>query len=194
MVTCSVSLIQGVNERLKISVGGYHQAWAALTNLAPTLVETMWEETLCPLLDDDVHIMTAAQAKGVRVGDSSAGMQEGMSVIGPSHIVMLIGCLALHLEWCKACARAHRWHEECLLLEEEMQQVQESFMWEIEAWKRRANDAWSHADGNQDGQAAYALCQVDICQSMLAHCRDVWVKAYELLHSVVNEPSLQVNY
>lgn len=135
--------------------------------------------------------MTAAQAEGVSegrctmswiwrttgVGDSSAGMQE-----------------ALRLEWCKARARAHRWHEECLLLEEEMRRVQESFMWEIEAWKRRANDAWSRADGNQDGQAAYALRQVDIRQSMLAHCRDVWVKAYELLHSVVNEPSLQVNY
>ncbi|KAF8221955.1 hypothetical protein L208DRAFT_1414202 [Tricholoma matsutake] len=208
MVTRSVSLIQGVNERLKISVGGYHRARAALTNLAPTLLETTWEETLRPLLDDDVRIMTAAQAEGVSegrctmswiwrttgVGDSSAGMQEGMSVIGPSHIVMLIGCLALRLEWCKARARAHRWHEECLLLEEEMRRVQESFMWEIEAWKRRANDAWSRADGNQDGQAAYALRQVDIRQSMLAHCRDVWVKAYELLHSVVNEPSLQVNY
>ncbi|KAF8236796.1 hypothetical protein L208DRAFT_1390351, partial [Tricholoma matsutake] len=148
---------------------------AALTNQAPTLLETTWEETLCPLLDNDVHIMTAAQAEGV---SDSTGMQEGMSVSGPSHIVMLIGCLALHLEWCKACARAPRWHEECLLLEEEI----------------KANDAWSHADGNQDGQAAYALRQVDIHQSMLAHCRDVWVKAYELLHSVVNEPSLQVNY
>jgi hypothetical protein len=92
MVTCSLSLILGVNEQLKISVGGYHRARAALTQLASPLSETTWEETLHPLLEDDVHIMTAAQAEGVSegrwtmswiwrtagVGDSSVGMQEGM--------------------------------------------------------------------------------------------------------------------
>ena len=104
MVTHSLSLIQGVNERIKISVGGYHRARAALTHLAPTLLVTTWEETLHPLLEDDVHIMTAAQAEGVTegrrmmswiwrttgVGDSSAGMQEGMHIIGHSCILMLI--------------------------------------------------------------------------------------------------------
>jgi hypothetical protein len=71
-------------------------------------------------------------------------------------------------------------------------------MWEIDVWKRRASDARSRADGNQHGQAAYALRQVDIRESMLAHCRDVWVEAYELLcrGSDVNaqqEPSMQVD-
>ncbi|KAF8223557.1 hypothetical protein L208DRAFT_1316277, partial [Tricholoma matsutake] len=73
--------------------------------------------------------------------------------------------------------RAHRWQEECLLLEEEMWRVQASLQWEIETWKRRAGDAQSHMGSNQDGQAAYVLCQADVCKSMLAHCGDVWVKA-----------------
>jgi hypothetical protein len=95
MVMRSLSLILGVNERIKISVGGYHRARAALAHLAPTLLETTWEETLRPLLEDDVRIMTAAQAEGVSegrrtmswiwrttgVGDSSAGMQEGMHIM-----------------------------------------------------------------------------------------------------------------
>ncbi|KAF8236751.1 hypothetical protein L208DRAFT_1250948 [Tricholoma matsutake] len=183
MVTHSLSLILGVNKRIKISVRGYHRAWVALTHLAPTLLETSWEETLHPLLEDDVHIMTAAQAEGVSegrymmswiwrttgVGDSSTGMQE-----------------ALCLEWCKACARAHRWQEECLLLEEEMRWVQESFLWEIDVWKRRADDVWSCSDGNQDGQALYALCWADIGKSMLTHCRDLWEDAYRLLHNDVD--------
>jgi hypothetical protein len=92
MVTRSLSLILGVNERVKISIGGYHQARAALTHLASPLLETTWEETLHPLLEDDVRIMTVAQAEGVSEGrhmmswiwrtvgvrDSSPAMQEGM--------------------------------------------------------------------------------------------------------------------
>ncbi|KAF8240606.1 hypothetical protein L208DRAFT_1124282, partial [Tricholoma matsutake] len=142
-----------------------------LTQLAAPLLETTWEETLCPLLEDDVCIMTAVQAEGVSEGqqmmlwiwrttgvrDSSMGMQE-----------------ALWLEWCKTHARAHHWQEECLLLEEEMRRVQESFLWEIGMWKKRAGDAWSCMDSNQDGQAMYALRQANVCESMLAHCRDVW--------------------
>lgn len=94
MVTHSLSLILGVNERLKISVRGYHRARVVLTYLAPTLLETTWEESLHPLLEEDIHMMNAAQVQGVSegqqmmswiwrtagVGDSSAGMKQGMSI------------------------------------------------------------------------------------------------------------------
>ncbi|KAF8233977.1 hypothetical protein L208DRAFT_1062997, partial [Tricholoma matsutake] len=112
----------------------------ALMHLASPLLETTWEETLRPLIQDDVHIMTVAQAEGVSegrctmswiwktagVGDTTQAMQEGM--YDHSHF----------FDWCKACARAHCWQEECLLLEEEMQQVLMSFLWEIDVWRRRA--------------------------------------------------------
>jgi hypothetical protein len=67
-----------------------------------------------------------------------------------------------------------------------MRRVQESFLWEIDMWKRRASDAWSRADGNQDGQAAYALRQPNVRKLMLAHCKDVWVEAYGILRSDVD--------
>jgi hypothetical protein len=73
-----------------------------------------------------------------------------------------------------------------LLEEEEMWRVQVSFLWGIDVWKRRAGDMRSHTDGNQDGQAMYVLHQVDVRESMLAHCGDVWVKAYRLLCSDVD--------
>jgi hypothetical protein len=75
-----------------------------------------------------------------------------------------------------------------------MWRVQVPFLWGITVWKRRAGDVRSHADGNQDGQATYALHQADVWESMLAHCGDVWVKAYGVLCSDVDAaPLLQGN-
>jgi hypothetical protein len=50
-------------------------------------------------------------------------------------------------------------------------------------WKGRADDAQSCMDTNhdKDGRAVYALRQADVRELMLAQCREVWVKAYELL-------------
>ncbi|KAJ7507619.1 hypothetical protein B0H11DRAFT_1902704 [Mycena galericulata] len=45
---------------------------------------------------------------------------------------------ALRAEWCKARARSTRWHEEVVILEEEMRRSIESLGWVAEEWKRRA--------------------------------------------------------
>jgi hypothetical protein len=97
MITRSLSLILGVDQRIKGSVGRYRLTRAALAKLADPLLESTWEENLQPLLDEDVRTLTAAQVEGVSegrhtmswiwrttgVGDSSAGMQEGKLI---SHI------------------------------------------------------------------------------------------------------------
>ncbi|KAG1800908.1 uncharacterized protein HD556DRAFT_1430245 [Suillus plorans] len=44
----------------------------------------------------------------------------------------------IHIEWCKARARAARWSEEVDLLLEEMRRVLVYLEWEIEAWRSRA--------------------------------------------------------
>ncbi|KAF8223502.1 hypothetical protein L208DRAFT_1316543, partial [Tricholoma matsutake] len=137
-----------------------------LAQLSLRLLEMTWEETVQPLLDDDVCSLTEAQVEGVSEG------QHTMSWIWRSAGVR---DSTLWLEWCKTCARAHCWQKECLLLEEEMWQVQALFMWDIKRWKTRADDMQSSSDGNQEGQAAYAHCQADIHESMLVHCKDVWV-------------------
>jgi hypothetical protein len=67
--------------------------------------------------------------------------------------------LALRVESCKARARAMRWSEEVLLLQQEMRQVQ--------AFLRRQGHWWEerhllHADlsaGDEEGMRAYALWQ-----------------------------------
>ncbi|KAH6888258.1 WD40-repeat-containing domain protein [Coprinopsis sp. MPI-PUGE-AT-0042] len=42
------------------------------------------------------------------------------------------------IEWCKAQARAHRWQEECLLVEEEMRRFLAYLQWDGGRWERRA--------------------------------------------------------
>ena len=45
--------------------------------------------------------------------------------------------LALELEWCRAWACAHRWQEECLLLNEEMRRVLAFFKWQVSDWRQK---------------------------------------------------------
>ncbi|PBK63970.1 hypothetical protein ARMSODRAFT_979579 [Armillaria solidipes] len=51
---------------------------------------------------------------------------------------------ALRIEWCKTRARAHRWHEEVILLEEEMKRVKVFFAWEGRTWLAHTHciDLW----------------------------------------------------
>jgi len=41
---------------------------------------------------------------------------------------------ALHIEWAKSRARAQRWHEEVLLLKEEMRRVLVYFEYKVSWW------------------------------------------------------------
>ncbi|KAK0430440.1 hypothetical protein EV421DRAFT_1893559 [Armillaria borealis] len=76
---------------------------------------------------------------------------------------------ALRIEWCKTRARAHRWHEETILLEEEMKRVKAFFAWEGRTWL-----ACAAREDISDGERAYALRQADIRCRMWLHCITLW--------------------
>ncbi|KAK0243534.1 hypothetical protein EDD85DRAFT_732310, partial [Armillaria nabsnona] len=40
----------------------------------------------------------------------------------------------LRIEWCKTCAQAHRWHEECKLLKFEMDHVKRTLEHNANLW------------------------------------------------------------
>ena len=100
--------------------------------------------------------------------------------------------LALELEWCRARARAHRWQEECLLLNEEMRRVLAFFKWQASDWRKKAvelentpltsrieNLLLSQADiksrqPTRDGKIAYAYRQASIRDRMFAHFVAKW--------------------
>ncbi|KAJ7756679.1 hypothetical protein B0H16DRAFT_1314869 [Mycena metata] len=76
--------------------------------------------------------------------------------------------LALRIEWCKAYSRSRRWHEDLVLVEEEMRRTIEFGKWSERRWLEWAG-AWTVMLGTTseispevtEGVRAYALEQVD---------------------------------
>ena len=56
----SYTIIKSVNSKIDTAVERYHQMHAALVKLAVPLLETGWEQTLCALVDDDIHTINIA--------------------------------------------------------------------------------------------------------------------------------------
>jgi len=63
---------------------------------------------------------------------------------------------ALRVEWAKTRARAHRWREEIVLLEEEMRRALESCLWHSRWWQSRAERSVGLGGYVAEGLAAYA--------------------------------------
>lgn len=115
-----------------------------------------------------------------------------VSIFQPKLCTVLTLFSALELEWCRARARAHRWQEECLLLDEEMRRVLAFFRWKSFDWKQKAgqlentrlfstsdNPVLANADiesqrAVRDGKIAYAYWQASIRDRMGAHFVDKW--------------------
>ncbi len=79
--------------------------------------------------------------------------------------------IALRLEWLNSRARAQRWAEECLLLQEEMQRVLRALKYEAEQWKKRAEMS---IEGTNGGARAFALRQASLRMAMHDNCAQSW--------------------
>ncbi|KAJ6447896.1 hypothetical protein C8R45DRAFT_1115651 [Mycena sanguinolenta] len=68
---------------------------------------------------------------------------------------------ALRVEWCKAYARMRRWHEDVVLVEEEMRRTIQYGYWQAGQWLDRSVARDGEVDGVlQEGLKAYVLEQV----------------------------------
>ncbi|KIL56974.1 hypothetical protein M378DRAFT_88521, partial [Amanita muscaria Koide BX008] len=150
----------------------YRTTRVHLMSLANYLHKAGWDDTIRPLLDGDIRAPDEEDSpsegrrtftwiwKAGSVGRSDSIAQE-----------------VLRIEWCKARARAHRWQEECLLLNEEMRRVLQFFDSEVFRWKELAS-----ADGSQDydttdiqeGRKAYVHRQANIRVAMRDLCSQKW--------------------
>lgn len=77
----------------------------------------------------------------------------------PATNMLLVFCL----EWCKTRARAHRWQEECLLLEEEMRRTLTFFQWKSNELTEMST---LPAVAQNEGLRAYGLRQASIWQHL----------------------------
>ncbi|KAJ7306865.1 hypothetical protein DFH08DRAFT_720597 [Mycena albidolilacea] len=81
---------------------------------------------------------------------------------------------ALRVEWCKAYARMRRWHEDVVLVEEEMRQTIEYGYWSAHEWVRRAGMWAGTVEGEiLEGLTAYAREQerreIITCEELTAN-------------------------
>ncbi|KAF8149140.1 hypothetical protein B0H34DRAFT_679437 [Crassisporium funariophilum] len=163
------------------------KAWVALS---VPLLELSWTKVLRVL--DDSNIVGL-----ISMDDSGSKGQKKLTWIwnvqGTGADADESTQAALHIEWCKARACAHRWQEECLLLAEEMCCVLAFFLWQAQDWRRTACkhesqmltsletiEAIAAADISAKniirvGKIAYAHLQANLCEKMKHCCKKEWV-------------------
>lgn len=184
------STINYVEAKIQADAERYRSAYSALTVLGPLLGEESSIDDLKTLSHEDIQGASQGvegSSEGTRrlswiwmingVGlDSDEGMQKGILAIISDY--MLTTCiLALHLEWCRSRARAHRWSEECRLLLEEMRRILAFYNWEIDWWKGQIGQITDAVEVECEGLTAYALRQASIRKRMQNACIDAWTDA-----------------
>ncbi|KAK0491756.1 hypothetical protein EDD18DRAFT_1109505 [Armillaria luteobubalina] len=153
----------------------YHDVRKRLLVLSEVLRERSWQAQLRILEDSDVR----------RISDDEMGISEGnrtMSWIWYSaHLGDVPGGVeeCLRIEWCKTCARAHRWREECKLLSAEMGHVKQTLDYEADLWLSRASSTSMGGSLIQagEGATAYAKRQASIRKSIRESFEKKWLYA-----------------
>ncbi|KAF7373979.1 CxC2 domain-containing protein [Mycena sanguinolenta] len=185
MLTRGQGVLRQVNLRVHKAKLRYRYARNALLRLRGN---GPWEKELRVLEDEDVRALNeraltteeAEQRKSLRTYDDVAeegGIAAyGVVALGEGHRTLswiwytaktgepteaeLVE--ALRVEWCKAYARMRRWHEDVVLVEEEMRCTIEYGQWLAGEWNTRASGRAGLADAElQEGLTAYAREQAD---------------------------------
>ncbi|KAF8055893.1 hypothetical protein FPV67DRAFT_1679300 [Lyophyllum atratum] len=171
MLTRSLALIAKVQSRIIVGAEKYREVRKALVALASKLLKTGWESELQVLTDEDLRGLTSAET------DRSEG-RHTLSWIWQVGSPAMEGegkQEALRIEWCKTRARAHRWQEECLLLEEEMRRVIAFFTYQEAQWNQRAVESTAVVDPQTAcGIHAYAFRQAAMRRLLITACQKAW--------------------
>ncbi|TFK80022.1 hypothetical protein K466DRAFT_504583, partial [Polyporus arcularius HHB13444] len=81
----------------------------------------------------------------------------------------------IKVEWARSQARAERWGEEVILLEEEMRRVIEYFEWKATWWREQRSRRSRLPAALQRGLGAYAEYQAAVFEGLASRCTDLWV-------------------
>lgn len=114
-------------------------------------------------------------ASGINAGDDRA--MHDSKLLLCQFCCLLTGSEGLRVAWCKASARAHRWQEECLLLQEEMRRAPETFRQQAKEWECRGMNQQGLTDltaATLQGRLAYAARQASLRRSLATFCENKW--------------------
>ncbi|KAG5222594.1 CxC2 domain-containing protein [Salix suchowensis] len=102
-------------------------------------------------------------------------------------------CPGLRVEWVKARARADRWQEEVLLLEEEMRRAIAFCKWKAEYWDNAATTRCPDDIDLREGIRAYAYRQAANERRRASQWKDKWQAIREHARLVMNEQHGQID-
>ncbi|KAH9847790.1 hypothetical protein C2E23DRAFT_942536 [Lenzites betulinus] len=174
----SIELLQN---KLNLDAQRYRAAYDALCRLSPHLDKGtgQWGNNLQLLQDSDLRHLAETED-----GEISEGRRTVSWIWRTTAISLNNGQLegedasanlqeSLRVEWCKARARANRWTEECMLLEEEMRRVLAYHEHSAQEWDQRVGTKYTRPD-YAEGADAYAHRQAFIRRAMKTFCEHVW--------------------
>ncbi|KAN0078443.1 hypothetical protein V8E55_010500 [Tylopilus felleus] len=162
--TRAQNTLKGIKAHINRAANKYNEARHTLSTLSSPLNETSWASVLCPLQVQDIRGMSDllwGETEGTQKLSWIWSMH-GLADDTTDETGAIEGNLAdfgadIHIEWCKARARAHHWAKEVDLLLEEMRRTAVFFDWEVACWQRRAVEFTSNDPCLLEGFPAYAL-------------------------------------
>ena len=102
---------------------------------------------------------------------------EGIPISPPHSIKLLfvlITSLGMRVEWAKAHARANRWQEEVLLVQEEMRRVIAFLDWKATWWRSQGHRRSDVQDDIKASLTAYAARQSHLMQHLAETFAALW--------------------
>ncbi|KAK6996428.1 CxC2 domain-containing protein [Favolaschia claudopus] len=100
----------------------------------------------------------------------------------------------IRVEWTKARARADRWREELILLDEEMRRVLEFCLWKARWWEERSESRASEVTAElQEGLRAYALAQAARERAWESAWRGKWAAVRDRSKTVMRDQLVDVS-
>jgi hypothetical protein len=184
--TGAQEFLKQLESRIRAATARYQLAHAALLALRgpgawQSVLQTLRQLDVCGLsewllsLDKKNRLLETQQLAGLLDADFPNEPTEPLPTVAPSKgrrvlswiwysvsrlelAANLAGNLndSICIEWTKSCARAARWEEEVILLEEEMQRVISFCQWKATWWRQRSDEVALSTAVLLEGAMAYA--------------------------------------
>ncbi|KAJ7846077.1 hypothetical protein B0H14DRAFT_2584366 [Mycena olivaceomarginata] len=191
-------LVDGIENHIRSAAVRYRAARAALLALRGP---GPWEQVLQDLKPTDIRGMNERTLNDEEKEDNRKAREgrRNLSWIWYSggirdSDVKADGSLHedIRVEWAKARARAERWREELILLEEEMRRVLEFCAWKAHWWDDRAEARSDVMPELAEGLRAYALAQATRERAWELDWHNKWVAVRERAQMVMRNTVVDV--
>ncbi|GAW03831.1 hypothetical protein LENED_005583 [Lentinula edodes] len=167
--TRSANDVSKLTDKVEACAARYRIHYAVLSTLAEKLGKVGWSADLRELRDSDIRAISRGNEETLRLGEGYVVTSWIWNTSGIDKTDDLSLAECLRVSWCKARARALRWQEECVLLQEEMRRVRAFLEHEVNKWKLRASEA-----SGDPGASAYAHRQASIHGNIKDFCIEKW--------------------